>query len=42
MNNKFLNNTIPYSLSQTLYNVDEKRLFTVEELKAFFDGLGGL
>jgi hypothetical protein len=42
MNNKYLDDRIPYLLSETLYNVDEKRLFTVKELKVLFDGLGGL
>ncbi len=42
MNNKHVDERIPYLLSQTLYNPEEKRLYTIEELKALFDGLGGL
>ncbi|BBL61503.1 hypothetical protein [Methanobrevibacter arboriphilus] len=42
MNNKHVDERIPYLLSQTLYNPEEKRLYTIDELKALFDGLGGL
>lgn len=42
MNNKHVDERIPYLLSETLYNPEEKRLYTIDELKALFDGLGGL
>jgi hypothetical protein len=33
---------MPFLLSKTLYNPDEKRLFVMDELKASYDGLGGI
>lgn len=42
MTRKPVDERIPYLLSKVLYNPDEERIYSMDELNVLFEGLGGL